>query len=74
VKIRKLSGIPDKEPLPRKLWSMSPMRGPSGYETSTIGIRLRYLNSDKERSSDEERVLEDDIDRWEKDWDFDPGF
>lgn len=65
---------PDKKEPPRKLWTMTPLRGPSRYEKAVIQGKLRALQSRNIVNMEEERVLEDDIERWERDWNFDPGF
>jgi hypothetical protein len=65
---------PEKKEPPRKLWTMTPLRGPSRYEKAVIQEKLRALDNKNVVNMDEERVLEDDIERWELDWNFDPGF
>jgi hypothetical protein len=65
---------PEKRDPPRRLWSMSPLKGPSGYERSTLSKRLEYLGHPGRKDLDDEEVLNEDLRRWEKDWDFKPGF
>ncbi len=62
-----------KDP-PRKLWSMSPMRGPSRYERAVLKGRLLAIEFGSPGNIGEEKVLEEDLKRWDLDWDFDTGF
>ncbi len=75
--IRKIGSGDDSEEMkdpPRRLWSMSPLRGPSRYERAVLKGRLRAIEFGSPGDIGEEKVLEDDLKRWDLDWDFDTGF
>jgi hypothetical protein len=66
--------LPEKKNRRRRLWSMSPLRGPSRYEKEVLNVRMEALTKGSPDLIDEESTLDEDFKLWEKDWDFEPGF
>ena len=59
----------ERKPKERTLWSFSPMKGPSVYEKENIKDRLASLDHGDIHRSDLETMIEEDLERWDRDLD-----